>query len=223
MKYGIIVLAGGSGSRMNSSMHKQYIEVAGIPIITRTLSRLERSKLPLKVVVVHDGDDTLFQQYKHVRGGKTRAESVWNGLQAFEGCDRVDRIAVHDGVRPFFDVETLDNMLLSDYPSLIPACTSTNSVRITNETGDHNQVIDREKVKLIQTPQVFDYDLVYESYKSYFESNNDNSTLTDDASIVEYFRAVTPHIVEGSNLNIKITTPIDLAVAEWIVSHEVDY
>lgn len=216
----VIIVAGGKGSRMGSEIPKQYLELGDKPILVLTIAQL-KNYLPESefILVVPETDapmvESLLAQH-HLKGitiahgGSSRAESVCNGLKKAHG----DFVAIHDGVRPFVTDEMIRRITktLATSEAVIPAVSSVDSVRI----GDCYTIVPRDEVFLIQTPQCFKRELLINAYQQYFQKPNDY--LTDDSSIVEYYVGVTPKIVEGERTNIKITTPMDLAIAEYILN-----
>lgn len=218
-KLSVIIVAGGKGSRMGSEIPKQYLEIGGQPILALTISRISKILPQSEFILVIPKSDTemvesLLAKYQLknieiVQGGRSRAESVWNGLQKAQR----EYVAIHDGVRPFVTEAMMKRLYksLGKADAIIPSVSSIDSVRV----GDCFTIVPRDEVYLIQTPQCFKRDILIRAYQQYFlEPNN---LLTDDSSIVEYYIGVKPLLVEGERTNIKITTPMDLAIAEFIM------
>jgi len=211
-----IIVAGGSGTRMKSSIPKQFIELAGQPILMRTIGVFHSFNPEMKIIVVIPQQQIIFWKelcQKHVfsihhevvAGGETRFYSVKNGLSVISGDGLV---AIHDGVRPLVSHETITrgfNMALV-YGNSIPCISVYESVRCID--GDTNEMIDRKNLRLIQTPQVFSCSLIKEAYNQSYDAN-----FTDDASVLERM-GHTIHLAEGNRENIKITDPVDLFIAE---------
>ena len=149
-------------------------------------------------------------RHKIVEGGEQRFHSVKNGIEAI--TDFVDIIAVQDGVRPFASLQMIRDCVkcASDHGSAIPVIEAVDSFREVTEEGG-SRIIDRTKLRVVQTPQVFEASLIRAAYDTTYDSS-----FTDDASVVE---STTPHRVTlcaGERQNIKITTPDDMVIAEAI-------
>ncbi|WP_266203784.1 2-C-methyl-D-erythritol 4-phosphate cytidylyltransferase [Pontibacter kalidii] len=211
-----IIVAGGSGSRMQHDLPKQFIQVAGKPILMHTIERFYKYNPAVRIVVVLPQEQlntwrSLCQKHDFrlfhmtVPGGATRFGSVKNGLDAVMGDGLV---AVHDGVRPFVEVETIQKAYeaAAKYGSAVVAVPPKDSIRELTEEGSH--AVPRAKYKLVQTPQVFQASILRKAYEQ-----PEQEHFTDDASVVESTgESIT--LVEGSYRNIKITTPEDLILAE---------
>ncbi|MBR4301493.1 MAG: 2-C-methyl-D-erythritol 4-phosphate cytidylyltransferase, partial [Bacteroidales bacterium] len=145
---------------------------------------------------------------KLVAGGQERFFSVKNALDYIPG-DSI--VGIHDGVRPFVSNQTLNRLFasLQKNNAVIPAVPPHESVRIEDDAK--NTMLDRNKVKLVQTPQCFKSDVIKEAYNTIYKP-----FFTDDASVVEYALKMPITIVDGNRENIKITTPLDLMMAELI-------
>ena len=226
MKTIAIIVAGGSGTRFGAEMPKQFIDLNGKPILMHTIEVFEQALAGQDHELLVTLPAAEFDQWRQlcdryrfdvphrvVAGGETRWHSVKNALTAVgDGID-VDVIAVHDGVRPLASVELInrcfDTARLKG--SAIPVVSLNDSVRQVE--GEASRALDRSSLRAVQTPQTFDARLLLEAYNLPFES-----TFTDDASVVE--RAghdVT--LVEGDPCNLKITRPMDLALAEYLLAH----
>ncbi len=219
-----IIAAAGSGSRMASDRPKQFLQLAGKPIIFHTLAPFEECANIHEVIVVLPAEESagflsmagrfgLRKLTKVVPGGATRADSVKRGLQSIRSAT-AGIVAVHDGVRPFVTVDEIERT--------IAAATETGAAILvapaidTIKEVDSDKVVrtvDRKKLRRALTPQCFRYDLLRKAYENV--DVNDPS-LTDESSLVE--RLGEPvMIIEGSARNMKITTPRDLALAEAIL------
>ena len=216
---GVVIVAGGSGSRMGGSMPKQFALVGGEPILVRTINNFAKAFAGAKIIVVLPAAQIDFwknysarfrvARHKIVEGGKQRFHSVKNGIEAL--TDYVDLIAVQDGVRPFASIDMLraTAQCAAEYGSAIPVIEAVDSFRVVTEQG--SEIIDRSKLRVIQTPQIFEAGLIRAAYDTLYCEQ-----FTDDASVVE---ATTPHRVKlcsGERTNIKITTPDDMVLAEAI-------
>lgn len=224
----VVIVAGGSGTRMGGDRAKQYLDLGGIPILCHTVRAFAELLTDQDhiILVVPDKDRSYvrqiieqhcppFQNLSLTAGGATRAESVQNGLRAVP--DQAALIAVHDGVRPFVTAElwhTITAALEAGHPAVIPARHPIESVRI--QDGESSASLDRDEVYLIQTPQTFEARVLREAYHAY--RLNPHPWLTDDAGIVTEYLGIRPHLVAGIEQNIKITTPKDLYLAEWFLT-----
>ncbi len=218
-----IIVAGGSGSRMQHQLPKQFIEVAGKPILMHTIERFYTYNSSLRIIVVLPQEQlTAWRELcrKHtfkvfhmtVTGGATRFQSVKNGLGAVMGDGL---IAVHDGVRPFVDVEIIREAFKAaeQHGSAVVAVSPKDSIRELSEEGSH--AVQRDKYKLVQTPQCFKADILRKAYEQ-----PEQEYFTDDASVVESI-GESIKLIEGSYRNIKITTPEDLILAEAFVKDDI--
>ena len=215
----IIITAGGIGKRMGSDSPKQFLELHGKPILMHTIARFHYYNPSFQLVLTLPAEhietwkhlcDSLNFQIPHtiVRGGKERFHSVQNALAH---CT-YDYIGVHDGVRPFVSDETLARLeaALQSSQAVIPVLEPKESLRILTPFG--SQALVRSDIRSVQTPQFFQKDILTAAYQQEYKSQ-----FTDDASVVE---AMGVHIalVNGNSENIKITEPIDLRIAELLIS-----
>jgi len=216
-----IVVAGGKGTRMQSKLPKQFMTLAGKPVLLHTLEAFYRYAPNIVVILVLPADDfTLWEELKTrhqftrpvvlQQGGSTRFESVRQGLQKITGDGLV---AIHDGVRPLVseDIIGASFRLAAVHGSAVAAVRLKESIRVTDQ--DNTKAVDRSRYRLIQTPQTFRVSLILAAYDI-----KDDPSLTDDASVAER----SGHIIslfEGSYENIKITTPEDLIIAEALLAH----
>ena len=228
MKTTAIVLAGGSGKRMNSAVKKQFLEIKDKPLLYYSLKAFEDSFIDEVILVASEEDKVYckkeiiekygFQKVKEiVPGGKERYHSVANGVMAAGVCDY---IFIHDGARPFVSHEMLDRLLEEVQHS--GACVAGMPVKDTIKIADADGFIEttprRDLVWMIQTPQVFTYELIYKAYNLLLKEETSlvekGISITDDAMVVETLLGEKVKLVEGSYKNIKITTPEDISVAE---------
>jgi 2-C-methyl-D-erythritol 4-phosphate cytidylyltransferase len=219
-----IVVAAGRGSRAGAGQSKQFREISGIPIIIHTLSRFERCEtIDGSLVVLPEGERDAFAALAGryglrklsgaVAGGETRAASVWRGLQALEGLS-VEVVAVHDGVRPFVTPEEIDRTVRE--ARACGAAVLAAPVTDTVKEADGARVLrtlERARLWRAQTPQCFRHELLRRAYELALADGLD---ATDDSSLVERLGAAVS-IVEGGAHNIKITTPEDFALAEFLM------
>lgn len=228
MKTTAVVLAGGSGKRMNSAVKKQFLEIQGKPLLYYALKTFDESFIDSIILVVSPEDQEfckkeIIEKYqirkveKMVPGGKERYHSVANGIMAAGTCDY---IFIHDGARPFVDHQMLQR--LRDEVCRSNACVTgmpvKDTIKIADGEGNIAITPKRELVWTIQTPQVFSYPLIRQAYtillKKEEELLKEGIVITDDAMVVETLMGEKVKLVEGSYQNIKITTPEDICVAE---------
>ncbi len=212
-----ILVAGGTGTRMQSQVPKQFIAIGGQPILMHTIRRFYEYNPALHLVVVLPQNQiakwqalcfTHVFEIKHevVAGGNTRFGSVKNGLAAITVPDGM--VAVHDGVRPFVPVSVIREAftLAAEKGNAVVAVPLKESIRQLFKTK--SKAVDRSQYRLVQTPQCFRLPLLRRAYEL-----PEEPTFTDDASVVERFGQKI-NLVAGSYDNIKITTPEDLLWAE---------
>ena len=216
----VVIVAGGKGLRMGGEVPKQFLCVAGRPILMRTLERFRAYDAQMQVVLVLPHDQQTYwhelcrqhhfsMDYTLADGGPTRFHSVANGLQKVDA--EVERIGVHDGVRPFVSIDTIarcyDEAARSG--AAVPVTDVVETVRQMDDDR-RSHTVPRSQYRLVQTPQVFDAQLLRRAYAQAF-----SDAFTDDASVVEALgHDIT--LVAGNRENIKITTPFDLRVAECL-------
>lgn len=218
-KYAVIVAAG-SGIRMGGTLPKQFILVHNKPVLYYSLQTFLNAFTDIQIILVLPVDymdmgqeiiDAYFDKEKIriAAGGDTRFQSVKNGLELVED-DSI--IFVHDGVRCLLTEDLIHRCYASavETGTAIPVTLSKDSVRIVNDEG--NDAVDRNKVMLVQTPQTFHSKILLAAFQIDYKEK-----FTDEATVVEaYGLKVT--LVEGEENNIKITTPIDLLIAEKLIS-----
>ena len=225
MKTVAIIVAGGSGTRFGAQLPKQFLELDGEPILMRTIEAFEEALegAAHDIVVTLPADQmNLWQElcsryafvvaHRVVAGGETRWHSVKNALDNIADCADVDVIAVHDGVRPLATLDLISRVLdaARHDGAAIPVVPLNDSVR--QVAGDTSHALDRSSLRAVQTPQAFDARLLLDAYSQPFRP-----TFTDDASVVECAgHGIT--LVEGDARNLKITRPMDLALAEYLLN-----
>jgi len=218
MKNVVIIVAGGKGLRMGGDLPKQFLPIQGKPVLMHTLEAFYKwdSVADLLLVLPEEHESywkmlckelNFIVRHRIVYGGETRFHSVRNGLHEIEE-DKEDRlIAVHDGVRPFVSNDIISSCfaVAEAFGAAIPVVPMIESVREVNE--GENRPFDRNRLCIVQTPQVFRADILYKAYEQPYDER-----FTDDASLVE----ASGHkirLVDGNRENIKITTPMDLQYA----------
>ena len=216
MKKSIVIVAGGKGLRMGGDIPKQFLPIKGMPVLMRTLQRFHDYDNTMQIVLVlpeaqQDYWQQLCEQYHFnvpytlANGGETRFHSVKNGN------NDVEYIGVHDGVRPFVSIDTITACYdeASRNGAVVPVIDVVETVRHLEASG--SVTVPRSEYRLVQTPQVFDAQLLRRAYKQPY-----TDFFTDDASVVERF-GHTVTLVQGNRENIKITTPYDMKIAEVLV------
>ena len=218
MKHSVVIVAGGKGLRMGGDLPKQYITVAGVPILMRTIQAFHQFDADMQIILVLPADhqsywQDLCNQYsftvKHTMatGGETRFHSVSDGLSLTTG----NLIAIHDGVRPFVSQEVIKRCFeeAEIHGSVVPVIEVVETIRQLDGSG--SKTVNRDDYRLVQTPQVFQERIIKNAYQQSF-----NPFFTDDASVVEAMGSEI-HLVEGNRENIKITTPYDLKISTALV------
>ena len=228
MKTTAIVLAGGRGKRMNSVVPKQFLMIKDKPVLYYSLKAFEDSFIDSVILVTSEDDreyckKEIVRKYgfdkveKIVTGGKERYHSVLNGIKAAGECDY---LFIHDGARPFVTQDMLARLLeiVKESKACVAGMPVKDTIKISDEEGCIASTPKRELVWMIQTPQVFDFELIKKAYlileKDEYSLHKKGISITDDAMVVEMLLGEKVKLVEGSYQNIKITTPEDLAIAE---------
>ena len=223
-KFTAIVLAAGSGKRMNQEIPKQYMKLGDAPLMVHCLRTFQESKVTQIVLVVAPGDvekcrKEIIERYHIdkciaiVEGGKERYNSVYAGLQAIND----GYVLIHDCARAFVSIDIIHRCMsaVALYESCVVGMPSKDTVKLTDT---HRKVLDtpdRSNVWIVQTPQCFEYNLIRGAYDRIIE--NADTSITDDAMIVEKVTDHDVHMIEGSYMNIKVTTPEDVAFGEAIL------
>lgn len=215
----MIVVAGGKGTRMESTIPKQFMELAGKPILFHTIEAFRKTVPDIEIILVLPRDqvarwETLCERsgfnipHKIAFGGSTRFESVNNGLSLIEGEGLV---AVHDAVRPLVNSKTILHVFKEAemYDNAVPAIPMNDSIRMI--TTAKSIAVDRTKYCIIQTPQCFLVSLLKRAYTQPYQFH-----FTDDATVVESLGEKI-RLIDGGTDNIKITRPADLIIAEALL------
>ena len=226
-KYAAIVLAAGSGKRMNSKVHKQYLIIQDRPVLYYSLKAFEDSAVDEIVLVVGKGEEkfcrkAIVDKYgiskvkAIVEGGKERYHSVFEGLKQTSDADYV---LIHDGARPFVNQDIIRRCMqeVQKYQACVVGMPVKDTIKIADEGGYAKQTPDRKNVWMIQTPQTFSYALIYEAYEEMLKT--EDTAITDDAMVLERIKGKKSKLIEGSYRNIKITTPEDLLIANVYLQH----
>ena len=218
MSYSVVIVAGGKGKRFGSSIPKQFLELNGKPILFYTIEKFAKAIKDIEIILVlpENQIDTwkkiikeknFYINHKIAIGGAERFHSVKNGLNLTTGSF----VAIHDGVRPFVSEVLIKKgfELVKKYKAVVPAIKPTSSVRIIE--NEKNYAFPRKKIRLIQTPQFFETQLIKKAIEQDYNEN-----FTDDATVVENL-GIPIYLFEGEINNIKITTPFDLEIAKILL------
>ena len=214
-----LIVAGGSGKRMQTETPKQFLELAGKPVLMHTIERFKTFNDSIEIITVLPENQLEYWtsvQKKHsfsvpqtvVKGGDTRFHSVKNGLDFVpDNC----LVAIHDGVRPFVSHSTLKQCFetAEKLGNAVPAVTVAESLRAL--TGEGNSPVDRQMIRAIQTPQTFKASIIKKAYQQEYRCE-----FTDDATVLEA-SGVKINLVEGNRENIKITNREDLLISNALL------
>lgn len=222
-KCGAVIVAAGSASRMGG-IDKVMAELRGEPMIRRTVRAFQSCDAVKEIVIVTREDlirpiTSLCAGMDKVKavvtGGKSRQESVWLGLNTLS--KDVKLAAIHDGARPLISEAVIDRTIRAahSYGAAAPAVPVKDTVKVV-KGGLVLATPNRANLQAVQTPQVFDFDLLRGALK---KAQEENASLTDDCSAVERME-MSVKIVEGEEKNLKITTPMDLKIAEMLLEEE---
>ncbi len=211
----VVIVAGGSGKRMGADIPKQFLELAGRPVLMHTIERFKSYNHSIEIITVLPENQLRFWvdlQKKHsfaiphtlVKGGSNRFFSVRNGLKFVNSPGLV---AIHDGVRPFVSIDTIKRCFetAEKLGNAIPTISPTESLRILKD--QESFPVNRMHVKQIQTPQVFNAVLIKRAYLQEY-----NPEFSDDATVLEK-TGEKINLIEGNRENIKITNPEDLLIS----------
>jgi 2-C-methyl-D-erythritol 4-phosphate cytidylyltransferase len=216
----VVIVAGGSGKRMGMDTPKQFLELAGRPVLMHTIERFREFNESIEIITVLPENQLRFwtelqKKYSFdvphtlVKGGSKRFISVRHGL---EFVNAPGLVAIHDGVRPLVRIETIQRCFetAEKYGNAIPVVSPADSLRFEDE--ESSVPVNRMKVKQVQTPQVFDAAKIKQAYLQDFDPS-----FTDDATVLEK-TGEKIHLVDGNRENIKITNPEDLFIAQTLLS-----
>ena len=217
-----IILAAGKGKRMGAAISKQFIDINRKPVIYYTLDKFLKCKVIDKIIIVVSEDEkeyfqkNIIEKYKFpikdiVIGGKERQESVYNGLLAAKGSSIV---LIHDGARPFVSNRIIEEGIkyAKEYGAAAPGVMPKDTIKVKDNLGFSKETLKRENLVAIQTPQTFKYELIMECHKSLSESN---IQVTDDTMVAEIYGNKV-YLYDGEYINIKLTTPEDLVLGEYL-------
>lgn len=220
-KIAAIVLAAGAGKRMNSAVHKQYMLLEGKPVLYYALKAFEESEVTEIILVVGAGEEEycrteIIEKYgigkvgAVVQGGRERYHSVYAGLNAAQGADYV---LIHDGARPLVTADIIKRSIecVRTGQSCVVGMPVKDTIKILDNDGFAKETPDRRTLWQMQTPQTFPYQVIRAAYEKIIAE--DDSTVTDDAMVLEKAAGQRVKVIEGGYQNLKITTPEDLLVA----------
>ena len=218
-----IVPSAGSGKRFGGSVKKTYVHLSGVPVVIQTLLQLNASEDINEIIPVVAEEDrqllidllsrfTLQKITKVAKGGKERQDSISNALALVA---KADLVLIHDGVRPFVSSKLIASLVNTsqDVDGVIPAVAIKDTIKERDASGFVIQTVDRERFASVQTPQVFHWHVIKRAYEKACEEGYYG---TDDASLVERIGGKV-RIIEGEYFNIKITTPEDMVIGEFIL------
>ena len=218
-KRGVIIVAGGSGKRMQSALPKQFMMLGSLPVVAHTINTFSEALPGAEIVVVLPEEHIPLWRnlaarfdvavHRCIAGGKERFHSVKNGLDALSS--EVEFVAVHDGVRALATKKMILRVQLAaeEMGAAIPVTEVVDSYRRVD--GSDSYIVPRSELRIVQTPQTFSAELLRRAYEQPF-----SESFTDDASVVEALGAKIT-LVEGERRNIKLTTPEDMAIAERLL------
>lgn len=223
MKSTAIVLAAGKGKRMNSGIHKQYLLLAGRPVLCYSLEAFQKCPFIDEILLVAGAGEEEYCRHEIVDrygydkvsrilpGGRERYDSVYAGLKAASDCDYV---YIHDGARPFVNGEMLSRAreAAEKYQACVVGMPVKDTIKVMDSEGFASSTPERKSLFMVQTPQVFSYSVIRKAYDKVMSEKE--IQVTDDAMMVEKAMNIKVKLVEGSYENIKITTPEDLKIAE---------
>jgi 2-C-methyl-D-erythritol 4-phosphate cytidylyltransferase len=223
MKVTAIIPAAGIGKRMNAK--KQFLEIAGLPVLVHTVKVMNECQVIDEIIIAVPKDDIestkeLVKDFVKVKavvvGGEERQDSVYNGLKAVEAESVDDIIVIHDAARPLITKEIISSAVMEAKVSkaVIVGVPAKDTIKMVSEDNEVIDTLERNKIWLIQTPQVFHYTLIKEAYD---RAEKVGYRATDDSRLVERL-GIKVKVVMGSYDNIKITTKEDLHVAQVILN-----
>ena len=220
---GVVIVAAGTGSRMNMGINKQFIKLEGKEIIAYTIEKFyNNSNIEDIVVVVKEDESEFFKKeildkynFKNVKiayGGKERQDSVYNGLKLLD--EKCDVVLIHDGARPFVSDKIIDKSIeeAKEHKAIVVGVPVKDTIKVIDNDKNIVDTPNRSVLWAVQTPQTFDYNILIDAYKDAFKNKFYG---TDDAMLVERI-GYKVKMLEGSYNNIKITTQEDLNIGSQI-------
>ena len=224
----VIIVAAGSGSRMNTNINKQFIKLNDKEIIAHTIEKFYNNKNINDIVIVIKEDEAEFfkkeildkYRFKNIKiayGGKERQDSVYSGIKLLDkNCKYV---LIHDGARPFVDEDIINRSLdeVKAFKSIVVGVPVKDTIKVVNNNNNVVDTPNRSTLWSVQTPQTFDYNIIKKAYEDAFDNNFYG---TDDAMLVERI-GYTIKMIYGSYNNIKVTTPEDIIIGTQIINSQV--
>ena len=224
LRVGVVIAAGGKGRRLGSKIPKQFLQLGGISILQRSVELFVSLRSIEEIVIVCPAEYVprvrrLLSRMGSTKilsivpGGKERQNSVWHGINAF--ISKPDIVLVHDAVRPLVARKAVNEVIASAarYGAAVVGVKVHDTIKVEGEHGFYSRTLDRTKLWAVQTPQGFAFDILMKAHKA---ARRSRYLGTDEASLVERLN-VPVRIVSGDQRNIKITTPLDLRLAEiWL-------
>ena len=223
-----VVPAAGQGRRVGGTVPKQYLDIAGVPVLAHSLNRLAAVQQIDGIFVGISKTDKHWQNLplpQGVRvvgytGGQSRAETVWLGLQALQGCVRAeDWVLVHDAARPCVHIKDIDTLISEVVPSFeggLLAVPITDTIKVANQDSTAKQTMDRRMLWRAQTPQLFRFSVLCTALQAVA---HDLESISDESAAVEKL-GLNPLIVQSAEGNIKITNSKDLQLAEFFLGKQ---
>ena len=223
-----VVPAAGQGRRVGGAVPKQYLEIAGIPVLAHSLNRLAAVQQIDAIFVGISETDRHWQklplppgmQVACYTGGQSRAETVWLGLQALQECASADDwVLVHDAARPCVQVKDIDALISAVVPSFeggLLAVPVTDTIKVATQDSTTKQTMDRRMLWRAQTPQLFRYSVLCTALQAVV---HDLESISDESAAVEKL-GLNPLIVQSAERNIKITNSKDLQLAEFFLGKQ---
>lgn len=219
-----IILAGGNGSRMNSDIPKQYMDIYGRPVLFYSIYEMEKCDFITDIILVTRQEDIEYCQKEIVdkygftkvskitAGGTERFFSVYNGLKCVSESSYV---WIHDGARPCINIDMLCRLRdsVAEYDAVVAAVPSKDTVKLAGDNQMVESTPDRGKVWNVQTPQVFNTKMLLDAYDKMFHSPK-SVNITDDAMVMEQYGSIPVRLEMGDYTNIKITTPEDISAVK---------
>jgi 2-C-methyl-D-erythritol 4-phosphate cytidylyltransferase len=227
LRVGAVVVAAGQGSRMGGIIKKQYINIAGKPMLAHTLSAVSVSKYIDEIIVVTGEDEIEYCRENIIvkygipkvsgiiHGGKERQQSIFEGLKELK--DRCDIVVTHDGARPFASPDMMDESIIeaNRYGAAACAVAVKDTIKVADRDGFVIDTPERSRLFAVQTPQTFKFQLLY---KAHIHARDEGFVGTDDTVLVERI-GTGVRLFNGSYENIKVTTPGDVYIAEAIIKY----
>ena len=222
---GVVIVAAGTGSRMNMGINKQFIKLKGKEIIAYTIEKFyNNSNIDDIVVVVKEDEAEFFDKeiiekynFKNIKiayGGKERQDSVYNGLKLLD--EKCDVVLIHDGARPFVSDKIIDNSIekVKEHKAIVVGVPVKDTIKVIDNDKNIVDTPNRSVLWAVQTPQTFSYKILIDAYEDAFKNSFYG---TDDAMLVERI-GYKVKMIEGSYNNIKITTQEDLNVSSQLLN-----